>query len=324
MKKILGVGNALVDVIVNVDDEDIFKRFNLKKGGMEMVDAPTKRIIHSAIAGMEQKIASGGSTSNTMHGLAHLGAPVGYIGKISKDKMGDFFEKDLIHSKINPHLVYSDIDTGIATTFITKDAERTFATYLGAASELTPDDIDESVLDDYDLIHIEGYLIYNHELILKLCKLAKQHGLQISMDMASYNLMEEHREFMFGLLENYVDIVFGNELEAKALVETDEDGALEILSRFCPVSVVKLGKKGSIAKINGRKITIPAEPSVCVDTNGLGDIYASGFLFGLLNDYTPEETGRLASYLAARLSETVGAKLSDLQWEQINRDFFNN
>ncbi|MBP5709591.1 MAG: adenosine kinase [Bacteroidales bacterium] len=322
MKRIIGVGNALVDVIVQVDDEDILKRFNLKKGGMEMVDAPTKRIIHTAISNMKQNVASGGSTSNTMHGLAHLGAPVGYIGKISKDAMGDFFEKDLIHSKINPHLVYSDIDTGIATTFITKDAERTFATYLGAASELTPDDIDESVLDHYDLMHIEGYLIYNHELILRLCKLAKKHGLQISMDMASYNLMDEHRDFMFELLENYVDIVFGNELEAKALTETDEEESLEILSRYCPVSVVKLGAKGSIVKVNGHKAIIQAVPSECVDTNGLGDIYASGFLFGLMNNYPITETGWLASFLAARLSETVGAKLSDEQWEQINNELF--
>ena len=118
-------------------------------------------------------------------------------------------------------------------------------------------------------------------------------------------------------------MIFGNELEVKALTQTNEEEAIEIMSRYCPVSIVKLGSKGSIVKVNGYKAFVNPEPNVCVDTNGLGDIYASGFIFGLLNGYTPERSGYIASYLAARLSETVGAKLSDVQWQEINNELFN-
>ena len=115
-----------------------------------MIDEEKKRKIHNQIQHLKQTIASGGSTSNTIHGLARLGVKTGYIGKVSNDKMGDFFKKDLQNSQITPHLVFSPLDTGIATTFMTPDAERTFATYLGAASELTPKDIDESILQKYN------------------------------------------------------------------------------------------------------------------------------------------------------------------------------
>ena len=129
MKRVLGVGNALVDVIVHLPDESLLKSFNLPKGGMEMIDIERKRKLHSSISSMKQNLASGGSTSNTIHGLARLGAPTGYIGKVGNDEMSAFFENDMKKSGIRPHLVHtSELDTGIATTLMTQDAERTFAT----------------------------------------------------------------------------------------------------------------------------------------------------------------------------------------------------
>ncbi|MCQ2286853.1 MAG: adenosine kinase [Bacteroidales bacterium] len=320
MKKILGIGNALVDFIVKVNNEGIFDDFGLKKGGMTMVDEQTKRTIHSTLSSFERTITSGGSAANTIHGLAHLGMKTGFIGKISHDAMGLFFEEDLLDNGVTPHLVYSSSDTGIATTILTPDAERTFATYLGAAAELLTSDIDESILDEYDMIHIEGYLIHNHEFYRAICELAKKHGLQISMDMASFNLMEAHRDFMLDILKNYVDIVFGNEQEVRSLMGMEETAALDLLSQSCPVAVIKLGPKGSIVSVYGEKATISPAPGNCFDTNGLGDIYASGFLYGLLNGYSPKRAGDLASFLAARLGETLGAKLSIEQWNNIKEE----
>lgn len=317
MSRIIGIGNALVDVIVNVPDETLLQEFSLPKGGMEMIDVEKKRQLHFAIKNMEQTLASGGSTSNTIHGLARLGAQAGYIGKVCKDEMGDFFEKDMLHSCITPHLIYSEIDTGIATTLMTQDAERTFATYLGAASTMNMQEIDTAIFKDYDFIHVEGYLIFNKDLILRVCKLAKENGMTISMDMASFNLVEQNLEFIEMLLKDYVDIIFANEEEAKAFTGMEGCEALQKLSQYCRIAVVKLGSKGSIAHIDGKTINIEAPRVKAIDKNGAGDIYAAGFLYGILNQYPPEKTGKLAARLAEELVQTIGAKLSDEQWEKI-------
>ncbi|MEG1763556.1 MAG: PfkB family carbohydrate kinase, partial [Bacteroidales bacterium] len=135
--------------------------------------------------------------------------------------------------------------------------------------------------------------------------------------MASYNVVELNREFMQDLLKNYVDIIFANEEEAKAFTGKEELEALDILSEYCPVSIVKIGCRGSLVKANGKVAVIPAIQGNCIDTNGAGDIYASGFLYGLMNGYSIEKAGMLASRLAAELVGTVGAKLSEQQWQKL-------
>ena len=322
MKKILGIGNALVDILLNIDNDDILRQNGLDKGGMVMIDADRKKEIHNRIKGMEQSCATGGSTSNTIHGLARLGAPAGYIGKIGRDEMGDFFRREMARFHVTPHLIESDVDTGIATTFISQDAERTFATYLGAAAMMTPDELDPKVFDHYDCIHVEGYLIFNHDLILKVCQIAKEKGLKISMDMASYNIIEANYDFVKMLLTDYVDIIFANEEEAKAFTGKEGCEALEVLSEYCPVAIVKVGKEGSFIKMNGEVTQVGVIPVKAVDTTGAGDIYAAGFLYGLMNDYTPTKAGELAAYLAGRVIEHVGAKLPDEVWNEVHAKFF--
>ncbi len=322
MQRILGIGNALVDVIVNLPDERLLKAYELPKGGMQMIDAEKKRQIHAAIREMKQTLASGGSTSNTIHGLARLGASTGYIGKVGKDEMGKFFESDMQKSGIEPHLIHSsEIDTGIATTLMTQDAERTFATYLGAASAMIADEINPVIFKNYNYVHVEGYLIFNHDLILKVCQMAQACGLKISMDMASFNLVEEHHDFVEMLLKEYVSIIFANEEEAKAFTGKEGEEALEILSQYCPIAIVKLGGKGSIANINGKRIAVGTNGKKPIDTNGAGDIFAAGFLFGLLNNWPEEKTGRLAARLGDEMVSTIGAKLSDNQWEIIKKEW---
>ena len=322
MKKILGIGNALVDVLLNIDNDEILKQNGLDKGGMVMIDAERKKELHERIKTMQQSCATGGSTSNTIHGLARLGAPAGYIGKIGRDEMGDFFRREMERFHVTPHMIESDVDTGIATTFISQDAERTFATYLGAAAMMTPDELDPKVFDQYDCVHVEGYLIFNHDLILKVCQIAKEKGLKISMDMASYNIIEANYDFVKMLLTDYVDIIFANEEEAKAFTGKEGREALEVLSEYCPVAIVKVGKEGSYIKMNGKITQVGVIPVKAVDTTGAGDIYASGFLYGLMNDYTPEKAGELAAFLAGKVIEHVGAKLPDEVWDEVKAKFF--
>lgn len=322
MKKILGIGNALVDVLLHINDDNILKENCLDKGGMVMIDADQKKELHQRIRNMEQMCATGGSTSNTIHGLARLGAPVGYIGKIGRDESGAFFRSEMKRFNVTPHLIESNVDTGIATTFISQDAERTFATYLGAAAMMTPEELDPKVFEQYDCVHVEGYLIFNHDLILRVCQIAREKGLKISMDMASYNIIEANRDFVEMLLRDYVDIIFANEEEAKAFTGKEGIDALNILSEYCPVSIVKVGKEGSFIKIDGKITRIGVIPVKAVDSTGAGDIYASGILYGLTNDYTPEQAGELAAFLSGRLIEHVGAKLPDEIWNEVHAKFF--
>jgi sugar/nucleoside kinase (ribokinase family) len=320
MKKILGIGNALVDILVHIDNDEILDRLHLNKGGMDMIDAQRKREILEVIAEMPQTLATGGSTSNTIHGLARLGATAGYIGKVGNDEMGRLFRLECERFGVIPHLIESDEDTGVAITFISPNAERTFATYLGAAATMQPKQVDENIFDNYDLIHIEGYLIFNHDLILDVCQKAKAHGLQISMDMASYNLIESNLDFVKMLLRDYVDIIFANEEEAKAFTGVEQIEALHKLSEDCSIAIVKVGKDGSYIKMNGEVTAIAPVDAQRIDTTGAGDIYASGFLYGLVNDYSALKAGNLASYLSSRLIEYVGAKLPDKEWEIIKKE----
>ena len=320
MKKILGIGNALVDILVHIDNDEILDRLGLQKGGMEMIDAQRKREILEVIAEMPQTLATGGSTSNTIHGLARLGAQAGYIGKVGNDDLGRLFREECQRFGVIPHLIESNEDTGVAITFISPNAERTFATYLGAAATMQPDQVDAEILKSYDIIHIEGYLIFNHDLILSICQKAKEQGLQISMDMASYNLIESNLDFVKMLLRDYVDIIFANEEEAKAFTGVENVEALHALSEYCPVAIVKVGKDGSYIKMDGEVTAIAPVDAKRLDTTGAGDIYASGFLYGLINNFGALKSGNLASYLSARLIEYVGAKLPDEEWVNIKKE----
>ena len=321
MKKIIGIGNALVDILVHIENDEILDRLGLCKGGMEMIDAQRKREILEVISGMPQTMATGGSTSNTMHGLARLGASAGYIGKVGDDDLGRLFRDECERYGLVPHLITTDgVDTGVAITFISPNAERTFATYLGAAATMQPDEVDEHILDNYNIIHIEGYLIFNHDLILDVCKKAKARGMQISMDMASYNLIESNLEFVKMLLRDYVDIIFANEEEAKAFTGVEKVEALHVLAEYRPVAIVKVGKDGSFIEMDGKVTAIAPVDAKRVDTTGAGDIYASGFLYGYMNGYDSLRSGNLASYLAARLIGYVGAKMPDEEWMKIKKE----
>ncbi len=143
------------------------------------------------------------------------------------------------------------------------------------------------------------------------------------MDMASYNVMELNRNFMLYLLENFVDIIFGNEEEVKALTGKTEEEALDLLSQLCEISVLKMGKHGSMIKVNNNTYKIEPVGGDCIDTNGLGDIYAAGFLYGMINQFSPQQTGYIASYLANELGNTIGAKLSDEQWKKVKKELSN-
>ncbi len=317
MAKVLGIGNALVDLLITLEDDNLLTELNLPKGSMQLVDENTKALIAEKSKHLSNDMASGGSAANTIHGLAKLGVETAYIGSIGHDETGKFFHDDLLNSNIKPLLNYSDTNTGIASTLISKDGERTFGTYLGAAIELSPDNLNADHFEGYDILHVEGYLVQNHALLETIFKTAKSKGLKISLDMASYNVVEDNLAFLKKMVEQYVDIIFANEEEAKSFTNLEPEEALHAMAKHTETTIVKIGKEGSMIKKNGRVSKADAYTAVVVDTTGAGDIYAAGFLYGMINGMDMEKSARIGSLLASKVIEGLGAKIKDEQWATV-------
>ncbi len=317
MKNILGIGNALVDIMTRLEDDNHLQTIGLKKGSMELVEKEQIENILKASKSLKQSLSSGGSAANTIHGTARLGIESGYIGKIGKDNFGDFFTKDLEKSKIQTHLIHSNTETGKAIAFISPDAERTFATYLGAAVEMVPDDLNPYIFRAYDVFHIEGYLLFNHDLIIKALELAKKSNMLVSLDMASFNVVKANRDFLKDIIKKYVNIVFANEEEAKAYTIAEPEDALHIFAEETNIAVVKIGKAGSMIKRDKTIYHIPAIHANAIDTTGAGDLYAAGFLAGMIQNKSLEECGHIGSLIAGKVTEVIGAKLNDNQWQAV-------
>jgi sugar/nucleoside kinase (ribokinase family) len=317
MERILGIGNALVDVIVKLQDERLLKEFSLPKGSMQLVDKTLAAKVDDATTGMDIKLTSGGSAANTIHGLAKLGVSAGYIGKTGNDHHGSFFIEDMQSSGIETYIQFGSTDTGRAITLVTPDSERTFATYLGSAVELTPSDIDESVFHRFSLVHTEGYLVQNNDLVEEIFKTAKKCGLMISLDLSSYNVVEANLHFLKKMTEKYVDILFANEDEAKSFTGEGPEKAARDISLLCKTAVVKTGKNGSIIRRGKEEYRIGAIRANSIDTTGAGDLYAAGFLYGISKGLSPEKSGNIGALLAGKVIEGLGAKIPLNTWAEI-------
>ena len=316
MTKIIGLGNALVDIIVFIDEDELLEKLDLPKGSMQLVDIEKSSMIRKACEHLPSSFASGGSAANTIYGLAKLGVETSFIGKIGKDDYGRIFKEDLEKSNIKPVLLTSDTHSGRAVALISPDRERTFATHLGAAIELNADDLHADHFSGHDIFHIEGYIVQNNELLEKAVKLAKENGMDISLDLASYNVVEDNLEFLRYIVKEYVDIVFANEEESKSFTGKEPLEALNELAEFCSIAVVKIGKDGSLIKSGEDVFQIDAIDAEIVDTNGAGDIYAAGFLYGLSRGWSLDKCGKTGAILAGKIIEISGARLDETGWEK--------
>ncbi len=317
MKKILGMGNALTDILLQIDNDEVLFSLNLLKGGMQLINTERSHEINDAVSNYSKKMATGGSASNTINGITRLGMKGGFVGKVGKDDIGLFFTNDSINNGVKPHLLLSETPSGHCTVLVSPDSERTLCTYLGAACELEASDLKPEMFQGYDIFHIEGYLVQNHDLIRTAVRMAKQEGLKVSVDLASYNVVEENLDFLLEIIEQYVDIVFANEEEARAFTGNEPEEALNLISRHCEIAVVKVGKDGSFIKSGDETIQIQPRIANCIDTTGAGDLYASGFLFGLANNFSLEVCGKIGSLISGNVVEVLGAKMSDEVWETI-------
>jgi sugar/nucleoside kinase (ribokinase family) len=320
MKQILGIGNALVDVMTIINDDNILDKFTLPKGSMQLVDKEKSELVKSETMEMKRSLASGGSAANTIHGLAMLGVKTGFIGSIGKDEMGDFFENDMKNAGINTILSRRNSMTGTALALISPDSERTFATYLGAAVELEANDLDPGNFKGYNILYLEGYLIFNKVLVEKACNIAKKQKMKIALDLASYNVVDAKLDDFKEITEKYVDIVFANEEETRSFTGMKPEDALNFISQFCEVAVIKVGREGSWIKGGDEIIKVGPHPVNCKDTTGAGDLYASGFLYGYSRNFDLEKCGFIGSLVAGKVIEIIGARMDEDKWDEIKNE----
>lgn len=318
MDKIIGMGNALVDVLVRIDDDSLLEKLHLPKGSMQLIQEDTLSEIRKYTSGMKIHRSTGGSAGNTVCALAALGANPGFIGKVGQDETGTFFGDTLRQRGVNALLATCDLPSGIASTFISTDGERTFGTYLGAAATLRAEDLSRKMFAGYNYLYIEGYLLQDHDLMLRAVQLAKEEGLQVCLDMASYNVVEAERDFFDQLIVKYVDIVFANESEALAYTGKVPHEALEEIASKCSIAVVKTGKEGSLVKKGTEVIQLLSCPvDNVLDTTGAGDFYAAGFMYGLTCGYSLEKCVQISTILATAVIQEVGTTLPAKKWDEI-------
>lgn len=318
MDKIIGMGNALVDVLVRIDDDSLLGKLHLPKGSMQLIQEDTLSEIRKYTSGMKIHRSTGGSAGNTVCALAALGANPGFIGKVGQDETGAFFGDTLRQRGVNALLATCDLPSGIASTFISTDGERTFGTYLGAAATLRAEDLSRKMFAGYNYLYIEGYLLQDHDLMLRAVQLAKEEGLQVCLDMASYNVVEAERDFFDQLIVKYVDIVFANESEALAYTGKAPHEALEEIASKCSIAVVKTGKEGSLVKKGTEVIQLLSCPvDNVLDTTGTGDFYAAGFMYGLTCGYSLEKCVQISTILATAVIQEVGTTLPAKKWDEI-------
>ena len=296
MKRVIGIGNALTDMLVNLKSDTVLGKYKLAKGSMSLVDTELQTDISKSVAGLPYSLSLGGSAGNTIRAMARLGCKVGFIGKVGEDKTGDFFEQALENLGVEP-IVFRGIErSGKCVSLISPDGERTMVTYLGAALELVAEEIMPTVFDGYDCLYVEGYLVQNHSLIENVMKMAKSCGLKVAIDLASFNVVEENLEFLHRLVKEYVDILFANEDEAKAFTgEAEPLNALQSISEVCKMTNVKIGTKGALIKNGGVVVHVGIMAAAKrIDTTGAGDFYAVGFLGGLCQGLNLRQGGTIA------------------------------
>jgi len=320
MKKVLGMGNALTDILLQIGDDAILNKLNLPKGSMQLVDEKKSEEISALLADVKPIMVTGGSASNTINGITKLDGKAGFIGKVGADTVGEFFKNDMLQNGVTPHLELSQSPSGKCTVLVSADGERTLCTFLGAACEIDAADLKPEMFAGYDIFHIEGYLVQNHELIRTAVKMAKEAGLLVSVDLASYNVVEANLAFLNEMIRDYVDIVFANEEEARAFTGKEPEEALIHISEHCDIAVVKIGKDGSYIKSGEKSVKVLPRLAECIDTTGAGDLYASGFLYGLANDYPHEVCGKIGSLVSSKVVEVIGAKMTDEVWAEIHAE----
>lgn len=321
MKRVIGIGNALTDMLVNMQSDAVLNEYGIAKGSMSLVDSTLQSQISKAVAGYPYSLSLGGSADNTIRAMARLGSKVGFIGKVGGDTTGEFFKQALTNLGIAPVIFQGERRSGKCVSLISPDGERTMLTHLGAAAEMHASDITPEIFEGYDCLYIEGYLVQEHSLIETAIRTAKELGLKVAIDLASFNVVAENLDFLRRLVREYVDILFANEDEARIFSGEEEPiNALQYISEMCELTIVKIGMKGALIKHGSEVIHVGIMAAAKrVDTTGAGDFYAAGFMHGLCEGLPLRQCGTIGAITAGKVIEVVGTTLGEEAWADIER-----
>ncbi len=318
---IFGIGSALMDFLVEVDDNELLE-IDLKKGQFHLIDEQRSKLLLERIKKYEIKTAPGGSSANTLYGAAILGSNVVFCGKVGKDEHGSIYEEKMISNGIKTNISKSDKITGHAITFITPDTERTFAVNLGACLELKKEDVFLDDLKQSKIIHVEGYQLEDKnlkEVSLNAMSFAKENNVKISIDLGDPGIVSRNKEDLLNIVKNYADIVFANEEEAFALTELKPKEALSKISEYVDIAIVKIGKEGSYIKKQDKIYKIPGYKANAVDTTGAGDMFAAGVLYGISQNLPLDLCGHIGAYFSSKVVEQIGARLLKINKEELKK-----
>ena len=309
---VVGIGNAIVDVLAQADDA-FLDAHGLSKGSMTLIDTRRAEELYDAMGPAVE--VSGGSGANTMAGFASLGGRGAFIGKVRNDQLGGIFRHDIRAAGVafDTPPATEGPPTGRSLIFVTPDAQRTMNTYLGAAVELVPDDLDADAIARAKVTYLEGYLWDPppaKDAFLRAAEVAHRAGRRVALSLSDPFCVERHRESFVDLVENHIDLLFANDVEVRSLYQVETfDEALHRVRGHCEVAVLTRSARGSVILSGDDVHVVDAAPvDRIVDTTGAGDLYAAGFLYGYTQGKSLYDCGRIGSIAAAEVISHVGAR----------------
>jgi len=311
--QVVGIGNAMVDVLANVD-EGFLAQHGVEKGIMQLIDTARAAELYSFLENTEE--VGGGSAANTIAGIAALGGSTAYVGKVKDDPLGEVFARDLraIGAVYETPLAPADHadKTGLCTVLVTPDHERSLNTYLGVSEHLGPEDIDVAMMGDAEWIYLEGYRFdgpASHAAFAKAIKACKDAGGRVSITLSDPFCVERHRADFAKMIAEDVDLLFANEHELKSLYQEDDlDKAMARAADDCAIVACTVGARGAWVLGEGRKIMVPSAASKVLDVTGAGDLFAAGFLAGLVAGKDLPECGQMGCIAAGEVIGHIGAR----------------